>query len=294
MKQLTLFAEKKMVEVNVSKVPQRSPFRYPGGKTWLVPWVRVWLRKLSFRPKVFIEPFAGGAIIGLTVAFENLAEKIILIEIDDKVAAVWNTILCNDAKWLCSRINSFDLTISNAKALIESNPKNTREKAFITILKNRIYHGGILANGSGLIKNGENGKGIKSRWYPQTLVKRINAIHEHRHKIQFLEGDGISYLTENANESNFAFFIDPPYTASSKKAGKRLYRYYDINHEKLFSIAKEIESTFLMTYDNAKEIHDLSDRFEFQKGLVPMRNTHHYKMFELLISNDLGWLKEIQ
>lgn len=23
--------------VNVASVPQRSPFRYPGGKTWLVP-----------------------------------------------------------------------------------------------------------------------------------------------------------------------------------------------------------------------------------------------------------------
>jgi hypothetical protein len=29
--------------VNVSTVPHRSPFRYPGGKTWLVPRVRDWL-----------------------------------------------------------------------------------------------------------------------------------------------------------------------------------------------------------------------------------------------------------
>lgn len=26
--------------VNVASVPQRSPFRYPGGKTWLVPHIR--------------------------------------------------------------------------------------------------------------------------------------------------------------------------------------------------------------------------------------------------------------
>ena len=29
--------------VNVASVPQRSPFRYPGGKTWLVPHIRRWL-----------------------------------------------------------------------------------------------------------------------------------------------------------------------------------------------------------------------------------------------------------
>ena len=49
--------------VNVSSIPQRSPFRYPGGKTWLVPLVRQWLRSLPRRPALLVEPFAGGAIL---------------------------------------------------------------------------------------------------------------------------------------------------------------------------------------------------------------------------------------
>jgi len=36
--------------VNVASVPQRSPFRYPGGKTWLIPVVRKWLKQ-SKRPQ---------------------------------------------------------------------------------------------------------------------------------------------------------------------------------------------------------------------------------------------------
>ena len=60
--------------VNVASVPQRSPFRYPGGKTWLVPRIRQWLTSLPTKPARFIEPFAGGAIVGLTVAFEQLAD----------------------------------------------------------------------------------------------------------------------------------------------------------------------------------------------------------------------------
>jgi len=36
--------------VNVASVPQRSPFRYPGGKTWLVPLVRQWLIGLPKLP----------------------------------------------------------------------------------------------------------------------------------------------------------------------------------------------------------------------------------------------------
>src|SRR5438094_10643493 len=84
--------------VNVASVPQRSPFRYPGGKTWLVPRLRRWLKSLPNKPAEFIEPFAGGGIISLTVAFENLAERVTMIELDADVAAVWQTILGGEAQ----------------------------------------------------------------------------------------------------------------------------------------------------------------------------------------------------
>ena len=48
--------------VNVASVPQRSPFRYPGGKTWLVPYVRLWLSSITPPLQELIEPFAGGRI----------------------------------------------------------------------------------------------------------------------------------------------------------------------------------------------------------------------------------------
>jgi DNA adenine methylase len=154
--------------VNVASVPQRSPFRYAGGKTWLVPNVRQWLKSLPQRPALFIEPFAGGGIVSLTVTAENLADHIIMVELDDQVAAVWRAILEGDGYWLADSIVSFDLTMENAEAIIAKTPGSIREKAFQTILKNRIYRGGILASGVGMLKYGENGKGIKSRWYPQT------------------------------------------------------------------------------------------------------------------------------
>jgi len=62
--------------VNVASVPQLSPFRYPGGKTWLVPELRKWLEGLGPRPSLFVEPFAGGAIASLTVAAEHRAEQV--------------------------------------------------------------------------------------------------------------------------------------------------------------------------------------------------------------------------
>ena len=83
--QLTLFESSLSRVINVASVPQRSPFRYPGGKTWLIPYIREWLQCKSTRPARFIEPFAGGAIVSLTAAFERLAKHEILIISDADV-----------------------------------------------------------------------------------------------------------------------------------------------------------------------------------------------------------------
>src|SRR5438128_8588621 len=134
--------------VNVASVKQRSPFRYPGGKTWLVPEVTLWLSRENRRPYHFIELFAGGGIVGLTVAAEGLADHVTMIELDPDVASVWHTIFSDDAEWLARRILAFDLTSEHLQDTLSRPTATTREKAFQTILKNRTYHGGILAPGS--------------------------------------------------------------------------------------------------------------------------------------------------
>src|SRR5207249_10653939 len=85
--------------VNVASVPQRSPFRYPGGKTWFVPYLRDWLQSKRRIPARFIEPFAGGAIASLTVAFERLAKHVMFAELGSGVAAVWRDVLNGHVEW---------------------------------------------------------------------------------------------------------------------------------------------------------------------------------------------------
>ena len=278
--------------VNVASVPQRSPFRYPGGKTWLVPRIRQWLASLPMKPARFIEPFAGGAIVGLTVAFEQLAGQVILVERDEQVAAVWQTIINTQdgAQWLADRIVTFDLTPETAKTLLSSPARSAKEKALQTIIQNRINHGGILAPGAGTLKHGENGKGILSRWYPETLKKRILGIASIKEKIRFIKGDGVEVIRRNARHANAVFFIDPPYTASTKKAGTRLYKYHQVDHEELFRLVSKIQGNFLMTYDDAEEVRALAVKHRFETRTVAMSNTHHATMNELLIGRNLGWL----
>jgi DNA adenine methylase len=273
--------------VNVASVPHRSPFRYPGGKTWLIPYVRLWLRGVGAPVRELIEPFAGGAIVGLTAAFEGLAKRVTLVELDSEVAAVWKTILGRDGEWLAERILNFGLTSQTVKEVLRSDSPSVRENAFRTILRNRVQRGGILAPGAGLMRNGENGKGLVSRWYPETLHRRILDIVRVRHKIKFVHGDGIGYMERRLPGRGLTFFMDPPYVI----AGRRLYKHSEIDHEKLFCIAKRLAGDFLLTYDDSEEIRRLIIQFRFDCETVPMMNTHNATMYELLISRDLRWLR---
>jgi len=258
----------------------------------LVPHVETWLGSLDRKPSLFIEPFAGGAIVGLTAAFEQLAERVILIELDGQVAAVWKAILGRHGEWLAQQILDFDLTSENVKTELARGGKRSsvREEAFRTILKNRTFHGGILAPGSSLIKHGENGKGISSRWYPETLARRIRDIVRIKERIEIVKGDGIAIMDKYVERRDVAFFVDPPYTAAGKRAGTRLYTHHTLDHERLFATAARLAGPFLITYDNAPEIVGLAAKHGLQTRTIPMKNTHHARMDELAIGRDLSWL----
>ncbi|MDI6885614.1 MAG: DNA adenine methylase [archaeon] len=276
--------------VNVASVPQRSPFRYPGGKTWFVPTFRQWIARMYPKPSILVEPFAGGGIISLTALFENLVEKAVMVELDDEIAAVWESVVNGDAEWLANRILTFDLTKEAVIKELEKALNTQREKAFQTILKNRTFHGGILAEGSGFLKYGENGKGIRSRWYPETLAKRFLNLNQIASRIDFRCDDGIRVLKEFATNQEAVYFIDPPYTAGGKKAGKRLYKHSNLDHERLFTVCESLKGDFLITYDNAEEVKRMARTHGFQMRLIPMTNTHHARLEELVIGKDLSWM----
>jgi DNA adenine methylase len=278
--------------VNVASVPLRSPFRYPGGKTWLVPYARRWLQ--SAGAAHLLEPFAGGAIIGLTAVFEDLVERATLVELDAEVGAVWQTIITDsNGPLLAERIANFTITPEAVQEAFESVPVSTVDRAFQTILRNRVNHGGILAAGAGRLKQGENGRGIASRWYPETLCKRVLDIHQLRHRLVFVAGDGLAQIEAGQADSATACFIDPPYTAVGKRAGRRLYTHNEVDHQRLFEMTATLSGNFLMTYDDHPTIASWAAHFGMAVRRVPMKNTHHACPYELLLGRSFYWLDEI-
>lgn len=276
--------------INVSKSIHRSPFRYPGGKTWFVSYLKQWLRSFAIKPDHFIEPFAGGAICALSVAFEGWARHTLFAELDPRVASVWQTVLGGQAQWLAEKIENFELSGDNVRGELERESRGAllslRERAFLIILRNRVQRGGIMAPGAGLVKSGENGRGLKSRWYPETLARRIREIDEIKDRLTFEAVDGMSLIERFKNDEQVVFFLDPPYT----KAARRLYDHWEFDHQALFASLQSVRGHFLLTYDNTPEIRALAKKYGYSTAEIAMKNTHHEKMTELLIGSDLSWL----
>lgn len=265
-----------------------SPFRYPGGKSWLFPLVRQHLLGLDKTPSLFVEPFAGGASVGLGVALHGLAKRVLLAEMDPDVASVWEIALSgtdSDASELCRRILDFEVSRESVETLLACEPASTRDRAFRTIVRNRMARGGIMAPGAGLLKAGENGQGLLSRWYPATLVKRIEILRGVRGRIDFEQGDAFRVIRRFADDPEAFFFVDPPYTLGSKRAGSKLYAHAEIDHERLFALMAGVKGGFIMTYDDAPEVRELAAQHGFQIERVPMKTAHHVQVHELVISN---------
>jgi DNA adenine methylase len=285
MKETTFFGNTGHLEIpNVSQVPQYSPLRYPGGKSRWYPFVKKWLLHKPDRT-VFIEPFAGGSSMGLAAGIEELVGKVILVEENEDVGAFWKTVL-EKPDWLAKKVQDFEVSRESVEQVFSKEDVGDYERGFLLLLHNRMSRGGITADGGGLMKNGEKGKGLQSRWYPDTLSQRIQTIARHKDRFEFIWGDGVEVMKEHLDNDNASFFVDPPYTV----AGERLYDDSEVDHEGLFDILSQVEGDFLATYDDAKQIRKLAEKHEFQTEEILMSTTHHEKKFELLIDSDFEWL----
>jgi DNA adenine methylase len=222
--------------------------------------------------------------------FEGHCDHLILVEKDNSVASVWQTILSDDVTWLCEVIANFVFTTESVESVLARKPQSTRERAFQTILRNRINRGGIMAPRAGKLRSGENGRGVGSRWYPGTICRRIQSIHSRRNRITFIDGDGLYWMDRFANRKDIVWFIDPPYTAGGTNPGNRLYVHSEVDHDRLFKLAVSLVGDYLITYSDSDEVKELARWHGLQVRELRMRTTHHRRLYELAIGRKLDWL----
>lgn len=199
-----------------------SPLRYPGGKSKLVEYI---LQKMQLRNnQTFIEPFAGGASVGLALLDAGFINNLVINDLDFGIYALFSTIIDNP-DFLISKLILEEPGYEDyyaAQELIKSDYHNKccdiDEAAWSMLIVNRLAYSGISkANPLGG-KQGNKQK-LLSRWNPEDLCKRIVRINDMKKRITVLNQDAFELIEEAYWKPNTTMLIDPPYY----KQGKRLY-----------------------------------------------------------------------
>lgn len=243
---------------------QLSPLRYPGGKSRVIDQIAIHLSRE--RLEQFVEVFAGGASLGLSLLDAGWIGTLRLNEYDPLVYNFWNTILTNPQS-LIDRLQGPLPTLPDyfqAKKRIVgfTLPGSSCDvgAAYDLLLLNRTsFSGIILANPIGG-KNGSDEQ-MRVRWNPQTLINRISRIAELRDHILLTNEDAVTYMSARTLTRNehITYFLDPPYT----RAGKKLYpesfegRHGELAEAVHLFLNRNPETDVLITYDDCPLVRSL-------------------------------------
>ena len=70
-----------------------SPLRYPGGKSRLAPFISLLIQKSKIENPVYVEPFAGGAGVALSLLLNSIVDEIVINDYDKAIYSVWRALL---------------------------------------------------------------------------------------------------------------------------------------------------------------------------------------------------------
>ena len=77
-------------EVNIVNY---SPLRYPGGKSRLAPFISLLIQKSKIETPIYVEPFAGGAGVALSLLLNSAVDEIVINDYDKAIYSVWRALL---------------------------------------------------------------------------------------------------------------------------------------------------------------------------------------------------------
>ena len=127
-----------------------SPLRYPGGKYKLREYTQNLITTNNLTGCTYIEPFAGGAGLALSLLDDQLVSRLVLNDIDRSIYAFWHSVLYFTDD-LCQRITdtAINMDIWYEQKAVQENKEHADllDLGFSTFFLNRVNRSGILTGG---------------------------------------------------------------------------------------------------------------------------------------------------
>lgn len=236
-----------------------SPLRYPGGKAKIINFMKKFIELNYNQPPVYVEPYAGGASVALSLLIDGYAKKIYINDNDYGIYCFWKSILecTND---FIEYIEQMPITIDSweLQKNIYKNMQNHSiiDIGFATFFLNRCNYSGIIKGGPIGGKQQLGNWKIDARFNKVELIERILKIAEYKNSIKLYNEDTLLLLKKHSKYfEKCLLYLDPPYF----NKGYQLYNnhYKKDDHAKIADIVKKLKGQWIVSYDNVPEIINL-------------------------------------
>ncbi len=267
-----------------------SPLRYPGGKGKLAPFMGTMIKKMNIQNGTYIEPFAGGAGVALTLLMEGYVDNIVINDYDKAIYSVWRAVIKESDNFI-DRIMNTKVNINEWKKqkeiYLNQNRKYSLDLAFATFFLNRTNRSGILKGGpiGGLNQTGNYS--LDARYNAEKLANRVREIARYRNRIRIYNKEIVSFI-ENIlplYEQNSLTYFDPPYFNKGPELYKNFFSEED--HEKIAKlILSTVQSNWIITYDDTPEIIKLYNQKCIRRYDLNYSAANSGKSSEVMIFKD--------
>lgn len=248
-------------KLDVSQV--NSPLRYPGGKSCLAKMVCKIIRLNKLQRWHYVEPYAGGCGLALSLLFGGHVSDIHINDLDPSVWSFWSAAL-DHSKELVRLIETTDVTIAEwqkqRSIQLAEDASDPVKLGFAAFFLNRTNRSGIIA-GAGVIGGLDQlGKyKMDCRFNRDELIRRIERVSKYRSRIHLTRQDAVVFMGGKVifpDESLFC--IDPPYF----NKGSSLYTswYAPEDHSDVADAVLKLRHPWIVTYDDATKIREIYRR----------------------------------
>lgn len=240
--------------------PFVSPLRYPGGKLKVVDYVKQLMEVNDLMGGTYIEPYAGGASVALSLLFSKYAGKIKINDKDRAIYAFWYAVL-NETEALCRMINDVPVTMNTWQTQHElqkhKEDADFLELGFSTFFLNRTNRSGILNGG---VIGGKEQQGtwkIDARFNKKDLIERIEHVAGYADLIELTNMDAVALIKryKRTPAAKTFCYLDPPYYVKGQDLYLNYYR--DEDHQDIAKAIKKFKGQWIISYDAVDFISEL-------------------------------------
>jgi len=234
-----------------------SPLRYPGGK-WRLGHFFQQLLALNFdQAPTYLEAYAGGASLALSLLFSGDVSEIFLNDLDPAIYAFWHAVL-NRTQALIALVKKTAVTPREwrrQKEIYVTGPAaGPLRLGFATFFLNRTNHSGILNGGMIGGKEQSGDWKLDARFNRSELISRIKRIGAYREHIHLSNIDAADFIRSHKGSSNKLLYLDPPYY---RPGHLYLNTYGPDDHVQVRNQVLGLDCKWVVSYDDVPEIRRL-------------------------------------